>query len=45
VFGISPNGSLLPVGMTLTAAGILAIGAALTSDVSGVIFTYSVPGT
>lgn len=42
-FGTSPAGAPLPVGMALSAAGILSIGAATVGDVNGVVFTYSEP--
>lgn len=45
VFGISPEGAALPAGMSLSAAGILAIGSAVVGQVTGVIFTYAEPST
>ncbi len=43
MFGIDPSGPRLPAGMSLTAAGILAVGSAAIGTVAGVIFTYDVP--
>jgi hypothetical protein len=43
-FGISSSGASLPTGMTLSPAGILAVGSATTGAVVGVIFTYAEPG-
>lgn len=45
VFGISSSGTPLPAGMTLSPPGILAVGTATVGDVTGVVFTYSEPGT
>jgi hypothetical protein len=42
-FGVSSSGAALPAGMTLSSAGILAIGSATAGDVVGVVFTYQVP--
>lgn len=39
-FSVSPNGLRLPAGMTLSAAGILAVGNARSETVEGVIFMY-----
>jgi hypothetical protein len=45
VFEVSASGSPLPNGMTLSPAGILAVGSAATGEVSsGVVFSYSEPG-
>jgi hypothetical protein len=41
VFGISSSGAPLPMGMTLTPAGILSVGTARVGSVNGVVFTYS----
>jgi hypothetical protein len=41
-FGVSSAGAPLPAGMTLSSAGILAIGNATAGEVVGVIFTYQV---
>ena len=42
-FGISSSGASLPSGMSLSSAGILAVGSATVGDVVGVIFTYAEP--
>jgi hypothetical protein len=42
-FGIDASGSRLPAGMTLTADGILSVGSAAVSTVSGIVFTYDSP--
>lgn len=42
-FGIDANGSRLPAGMSLSAAGLLAVGSAAIGTVTGVIFTYDAP--
>jgi hypothetical protein len=42
-FGVSASGAALPVGMTLSATGILAISTAPVGPVIGVIFTYAEP--
>ncbi len=39
-FGVDSNGAQLPFGMTLSSAGILAVGSATAGSVSGVIFKY-----
>ncbi len=41
VFGVSGSGAPLPMGMTLTPAGILSVGTARVGSVNGVVFTYS----
>ena len=41
-FGIDPTGARLPVGMDLSAPGILSVGRANIGSVAGVIFTYEV---
>ena len=43
IFGLSANGAALPPGMTLSPAGILAIGSAAPGPVVGVIFAYTEP--
>ena len=42
-YGIDSGGPRLPVGMSLTSAGILAVGTAAIGTVTGVIFTYDAP--
>jgi len=42
-FAVSAAGTALPAGMTLSAAGILAVGRAKSATVDGVIFTYTEP--
>lgn len=42
-FGVSADGAALPTGMTLSQAGILAIGSAAPGPVVGVIFAYTEP--
>lgn len=42
-FGVSSAGATLPVGMTLTLAGILSVGSATIGSVAGVVFTYAIP--
>jgi len=42
-FGLDPSGPLLPRGMTLSSAGLLAVGSASIGSVAGVIFTYETP--
>jgi hypothetical protein len=44
-FGISSTGAALPVGMTLSPAGILSVGTASTGVVAGIVFTYAEPST
>ena len=41
-FGIDPAGARLPVGMSLSPAGILSVGGASIGSVTGVIFTYEI---
>jgi hypothetical protein len=43
VFGIDTAGTRLPAGMSLSTAGILAVGSATVGSVAGVIFTYDAP--
>jgi hypothetical protein len=43
-FGVSPNGAPLPGGMTLSLAGIIAVGTATSGQTAGVAFTYTEPG-
>lgn len=40
VFDVAPSGAPLPNGMTLSKAGVLAVGTAAIGDVTGVVFTY-----
>ncbi len=42
-FALDSSGATLPVGMSLTTAGILAVGTASIGTVTGVIFTYETP--
>jgi hypothetical protein len=42
-FGVDSIGAPLPVGMTLSTAGILAVGSAAIGVVTNVIFTYEAP--
>jgi len=42
-FAVASNGASLPTGMTLSSAGILAVGSASIGTVDGVIFTYEAP--
>jgi hypothetical protein len=42
-FSIDSAGSRLPAGMSLSTAGILAVGSAAIGSVTGVIFTYDTP--
>jgi hypothetical protein len=42
-FGVDSGGARLPGGMTLSVAGILAVGTAAIGTVTGVIFTYDAP--
>ena len=42
-FGLASAGAGLPVGMTLSRQGILAIGTAVPGPVVGVVFTYTEP--
>lgn len=42
-FAIDASGPPLPVGMTLSTIGILAVGAAAIGTVAGVVFTYEAP--
>jgi len=42
-FGVSSSGPALPTGMTLSPAGILAVGNANVGQTVGVIFTYLEP--
>ena len=42
-FGVSSQGAPLPSGMTLSATGLLSVGAASAGRVDGVIFTYAEP--
>jgi hypothetical protein len=42
-YGIDPSGPRLPIGMSLTSAGILAFGTAAIGTVIGVVFTYDAP--
>ncbi|MCX8005115.1 MAG: hypothetical protein N2688_09185, partial [Burkholderiaceae bacterium] len=44
-FGVDPSGARLPDGMTLSPAGILSLGSATVGQTTGVIFTYTEPGT
>ncbi|MCS6945905.1 MAG: hypothetical protein RMK97_10930 [Sutterellaceae bacterium] len=44
-FGVDPNGERLPEGMTLSPAGILSLGSATVGQTTGVIFTYTEPGS
>ncbi|MGE0762658.1 MAG: hypothetical protein AB7N80_05220 [Bdellovibrionales bacterium] len=39
-FSVDPSGTQLPQGMTLSAAGILAVGNAAIGDTAGVVFVY-----
>jgi hypothetical protein len=45
IFGIDPSGAALPAGMSLSSAGLLAVGGSTVVNVSGVIFRYTPPGT
>lgn len=40
VFGVDPDGTPLPPGMSLSRSGILAVGAANAGTVTAVVFTY-----
>jgi hypothetical protein len=42
-YGIDASGARLPAGMSLSAAGILAVGSAILGSVTGVLFTYDAP--
>lgn len=42
-FGVASSGSPLPAGMTLSSAGVLAVGSAVVSQAVGVVFTYTEP--
>lgn len=42
-FGVDTIGAALPNGMSLSKAGLLAVGTAVTGTVAGVIFTYESP--
>jgi len=44
-FGVSPSGSALPIGMTLSTLGILALGSATVGTFNGVVFTYTEPAS
>lgn len=44
LFAIEATGASLPSGMTLSSAGLLAVGGAAVVNVSGVIFNYTPPG-
>jgi hypothetical protein len=43
-FAVSTVGAPLPLGMTLSAGGILSVGTSLAAETSGVIFSYTEPG-
>lgn len=42
-FGVDTIGAPLPAGMSLSAAGILAVGTAAIGAVTGVVFVYDLP--
>ena len=42
IFAVDPSGAALPSGMTLSPAGILAVGTAAVGSATGVVFSYSV---
>jgi hypothetical protein len=42
-FGVSSSGAALPVGMTLSPTGMLAVGSAAVRQTAGVVFTYAEP--
>jgi hypothetical protein len=42
-FSVASSGAALPSGMSLSSGGILSVGSASASQVSGVIFAYQEP--
>jgi hypothetical protein len=44
-FSLAPNSAPLPAGMTLSTAGILSVGTAVSGQTAGLMFAYAAPAT